>query len=143
MAILEGAISQMISRRGQRQRSRFERQGQAGALALGCVMHAARMPTDLQIEAFGRFMAQHRAAVLADAELCQGLLRISGRRDQGPQAAAVAWDAQVGNAIAALKMIESSLPAEDSIDGGDLGSRRRAGTAARLAAATGPADHLA
>ncbi len=78
------------------------------------------MPTDLQIDAFLRFMAQHRAAVLADAELCQGLLRISGRRDQGRQAAAVAWDAQVGNAVAALKMIESSLPNKDSIDEGAI-----------------------
>ena len=106
-------------------------------------MHAARLPTP-QIEAFPG--ASWRSTVLLCWPTLSCVRGCCGSADGTirVQAAAVAWDAQVGNAIAALKMIESSLPAGDSIDeGAILEVGGGAGTAARLAAATGPADHLA
>ncbi len=80
-------------------------------------------PVDLQIDAFLRTLAAQGREVLADARLAEGLLQVSGRRETGPQAAAVAWQAQLGSACATLRMIEAYVqPGAPLLEiGGGLG----------------------
>lgn len=63
---------------------------------------------DLQIDAFVRTLNEGRATVLADPRLAEGLLLVSGTSRDGDPAEAVAraWEAQLANAAATLRMIE-------------------------------------
>ncbi len=81
---------------------------------------------DLQIDAFTRTLAEQRAAVLADPQLCRGLLQVSGTRHDGQntaQAVGIAWESQLANAAATLRMIEPYVtPAAALLEiGGGLG----------------------
>lgn len=81
---------------------------------------------DLQIDAFTRTHAEHRAIVLADPPLCRGLLQVSGMRHDGQnlaEGAAIAWESQVGSAAATLRMIEPYVaPGASLLEiGGGLG----------------------